>query len=488
MNKANVGADDKSVFEVMADYNRMKQLARKCYSHGRWERALRIIFIASGFMYTMNQIQCDTEMEDLVIGIAASQMPKVEMNKNDKCTVMYYDGLGSADRGLTRIYLEALVNLGYTVKYITFQALDGSGGVSSLIEEQNISYIKGNTLMEQMYSLRGHIESSGASAAFLNMNPDDVVAVGAFSLVNGQIKRYLINITDHAFWIGSRISDVVINFREFGYKVCRSKRNISEEKLVFLPYYPAIQDASYKGLSFNTSEYKFFLSGGALYKTFSKDNKYYLLVDTILSTYKNLVFIYLGNGDAGKILRLAEKYPGRVFYERERTDFFEILKKSLFYLSTYPYNGGLMTQYALLAERIPVTLVCQDIEQELSIRDQNAFWKYATIADCVAEIGRLLSDSFYRESREKMLHSFLITEEEFTDELDYIINHGKSKRSVGNSHIFFCGFMRQPLENCTGLKYYRLFYRKKGLFLIKVFPIKYGLGLIEMFREKFLRQ
>ena len=53
-----------------------------------------------------------------------------------------------------------------------------------------------------------------------------------------------------------------------------------------------------------------------------------------------------------------------------------------------------MTQYALLAGKIPVTLHYKGIDQELSIHDEQSFWNFDSFEECVDEIGRLLKEIY----------------------------------------------------------------------------------------------
>lgn len=470
---------------VMTDYAKMKRIARHYYEQGNAELALRTVFYAGGFMYTMNQIQYDMELEDLICAIAARNLPSLHCRTAAENIVVYYDGFGQVERGLTPIYLKALIHLGYEVKYITFDCnrqIDDR--ISAITGGKNIFRIPDRPYLEQMLYLTKVLENSGASMAFLYLHPDDVVAVGGFSHCPPGMKRYFINLTDHAFWLGKSICDIALNFREFGCKVCLTKRDFIPARTAYLPYYPVRTDTKFPGLPFRNNQNKLIVSGGALYKTCSKDNGYYKLVDALLSTCKNVNFLYLGNGDSGKIRKLGKKYPGRFIFSKERNDFFELLKRCTLYLSTYPYNGGLMTQYALLAGKIPITLSHPEIEQELSIRHEETFWNFSSPEECLLEIQRLLTDDAYRKGKEKQLGNFLINEEQFNQELQYILSHGCSKRKLSERGISFEGFRQLPLENLTGFKYWRLFFRKDGLYMAKYFPAKYTLGMIAAFYQK----
>lgn len=470
---------------VMADFAKLKKIAQHYYRQEKWELALRTVFFACGFMYTMNQVQCDEELEELVENIAFRILPRSSWQPEEEMVTVYYDSFGSVRRGLTSIYLKALVHMGYRVKYISFQEKRRiEPDISALVGRDNVFWISGQDYAAQMVCLEEILAKSGAGTVFLCLKPDDVVAVGVFSRCPPKRKRCMINLTDHAFWLGRNLCDIVINFREFGSQICLTKRNLPASQTVYLPYYPDRTEDTGRQLPLCVNRNKLIFSGGALYKTQSHDNIYYKLLASILDNCSDVNFVYLGDGDGRKIKKLAQKYPERVFFFSERQDFFEIMKQCTLYLSTYPYNGGLMTQYALLAGKIPITLNHPGIEAELSIRHAETFWNYSSCEECLEEIKRLLTDDLYRRKQEEKLDRFLIEQTQFEKELQHILKHGCSLRKTEDKKVRFSGFLELPLENITGFKYCRLFFRKKGFYMIRLFPVKYLLGTLGAVKER----
>lgn len=471
---------------ILKNYGKMKQLAGYYISRNDWEHALQTIFVASGYMYTLNQMQYDEELENMVILIANSILDEVSIlnySYSDE-TVIYYDSFGSVDRGLTKIYLKALQDLGYKVKYISPIQNEKILEITESLGVCEILCIEGNTYQERMISLKEIVMKSEAKYAFLYMTPDDLVATAVFSLFKGGLLRLLINLTDHSFWVGRVACDIIINFREFGAKVCRDYRGVPDEQIAYIPFYPCVVENKYQGLEFSNNSNKLIFSGGALYKTESRDNQYYRLVEDILNNYPDTNFLYLGTGDTRKIKGLVKKFPGRACFSNERSDFYEIMKQCTMYLSTYPYNGGLMTQYALLAQKVPVTLVAPGMERELSVQDEQSFWNFDSYDQCMKEIDRLLRNPDYRKEKEGQLKQFLIGHKEFSEELKHLLDCGKSIRTISTKRYEFDGFVRYPLEYYEGIKYYRLFLRKNSLFMFKKFPAQCFWGVIGLLIEK----
>lgn len=454
------------------------------YQNNELEKAIRMIFLASGYMFNMNQVLYDEELENLLARIAAEHLKLIQIHTTKQNVILYYDSFGQMQRGMTQIYIKALCRLGYCVKYVTFEKYQSvKNDVHSYIKEEDIFFIHENTCLGQMQELLNYIYSVKPGKIFMHLMPDDVIAVGAFSCIDREIQKYQINLTDHAFWLGKNVSDVIINFRSFGAKVCRDYRGIGEEKNVYLPYYPVGISLPYLGLDFSDNTKKIIFSGGNLYKTQSPDGIYYRLVSRLLETY-DINFAYFGAGDARQIRHLCKKFPGRIIFSRERADFFEVMKKSSFYLSTYPYNGGLMTQYALLANKIPLTLQCHGIEPELSVNHEKVFWNYDTVEAVLEEAGKLLNDEIYRQKQEEKLHKFLINEDTFTEELQNIITYGISNRGIQYTTVDISGFVELPRWYYRGIYYDRLFFRRGGRFMIRYFPLKYIKGMFGRMIER----
>ena len=71
--------------------------------------------------------------------------------------------------------------------------------------------------------------------------PEDVIGTTALYSYDGQFIRYQINLTDHAFWLGSQCFDKCIEFRSYGASISKEYREIQSSKItvtqndLFLP-------------------------------------------------------------------------------------------------------------------------------------------------------------------------------------------------------------------------------------------------------------
>ena len=465
--------------QVMDDYTHMKRMARKYMKRGNYEKALRSIFVACGFMYTFSQIYYDDELETIVKQIGFHVVKKNVKSDIIDNSVIFYDGFGNDRRGLAVIYLKALKSIGYKITYITYEQFESSiGQIKEILKSEEIVYIKSVNLLSQMRELNLCLEKVMASKALLYMYPDDVVAAGVFSQYTESMQRFLINLTDHAFWLGKEAVDCIIEFRSYGANISFQQRKIDKHKIVYLPFYPNIPKSNYKGMPFDDENKKIIFSGGALYKTYGMNNLYYNMVENMLKMDSKVIFYYAGEGNTTELNRLIAKYPQRVFYSKEREDFFEIIKRCYFYFSTYPYFGGLITQYAIAAGKLPITLASDDILGEQTVEVAEGIWYFHDVNVLYREIKMLLQNEKYLHKQEEKIKNILIGKIQFQTELRNILEKQKNERQIVWKRVDVKGMQEISLKRVGKAEYSGLFCRVKAPFLVKEFPVKFVKGFI----------
>ena len=95
-----------------------------------------------------------------------------------------------------------------------------------------------------------------------------------------------------------------------------------------------------------------------------------------------------------------------------RTDISEVFKNIDIYIGTYPYIGGLMTQYAAINGKPILAYKDHDIEKIVCNKNQTRF-VYDTIDELTAEAKRLISDIKYRNERSKVFLSLTNSQHDF---------------------------------------------------------------------------
>lgn len=449
-------------------YNVCKRTAFSYFQEQKYESTLSIISVAATFMYKVNMIYVDKDFENIIRESANRYISfdRSVLQVKEK-TVAFYDEFGLEHRGLALIYLEALLSKGYHIIYFT-RAGKKIAGIEKMLREDgkgDIYYIERASYKEETEFVLQTVKDYGAKALFIYDLPGGIVgSLAAHALRGSGVTSYKINLTDHAFWLGAEATDFFIEFRDYGANISVQYRHIPKEKLLKLPYYPQIdKEIEFQGFPFEVKEdTKVVFSGGALYKTYSKDRLYYYMVEEIVKKYDEVIFWYAGKGDTTAFDNLIVKYPGRIFRTEERKDLFEVLKHCHFYLSTYPITGGLMGQYAVCAGKVPVTLLKHE-ECHLVLENRSVLeCEYYTVSDVLAFIEKIMCEDGYLRSLEKcMLEDDLVVRKDaFEENLEKIIEMKNSSfplqyykvRLESYSNIFIDNFDEGKISKLLWVK------------------------------------
>ncbi len=419
-----------------------KSIAREMEENNH-DTALGLIAIAANIYYSSNIEYTDIELEKNIAQIAkALDLCGLTPADTEDDTVLFWDGFCLNTRGLAQIYLKALCKHKRVI-YVTeagkpeqilaiCDIVRGSGGSTIFLDT-----VRHNRIY-RIGQLNQIICKYKPAHFFFYSVPGDVVATPILYAYEGIFRRYQINLTDHAFWLGTGCCDKCIEFRDYGASISQEYRGIAPDKLVMIPYYPIIDYAQdFLGYPFeHTPEQKIIFSGGALYKTLGDHNRYYHMVEHLLDTYENVIFWYAGNGDDTELKKLMASYPNRVYHTTERTDLFQVMQHVDLYLSTYPLSGGLMYQYAAVAGLVPLTLVRDVASSGVLINASKLGVEYSQAEELYAEADRLLTDDSYAKARKQELLHAVISPEDFDKEVARLVDGEHSDSyPITYSHI-----------------------------------------------------
>jgi hypothetical protein len=420
-----------------------------------WEKALRIIITASALLYKTNIYYKDEDLER-AISIISAEMNLVKNTDSWEANpenVIFYDGFGFDQRGLIQIYLRALCPIKKVI-YITLpQYKDRIPNVLNLLEQYGgeVYFLELPTYEVGVVRLNEIVQKVKPMHFFFYSYPTDVVGTTVMAAYKELMKRYLINLTDHAFWLGENMIDVCIEFRNIGAQISDIYRGIPKDKMIMIPYYPIVDEKEeFLGFPFEVKQnQKVIFSGGSLYKTLGDDNKYYKMVSGILEKYPDVIFWYAGIGDRRQMDKIIERYPGRAFITEERSDLFQVLKHCYFYLSTYPMPGGLMFQYAVRAGKVPVTLKYDDLIDGALLNQSELNIEFDTLEEVYNEIDRLFRDEDYNASKGESLKDAVISEGTFNEEIAKLLNGEAGSFPIHYGYIDVSHFQKFYMESIT---------------------------------------
>lgn len=474
---------------IEKDSEKMKQIIMHYMSKNDLEGALKAITFFGRYMYALNQCYDDDDVEKIIykiahnIGTVEKSFPKKEKS------ILFYDGFGLDNRGLALIYVRALVNLQFDIVYVTLDnRKDFIPGISKELKKNKnnkIIFISEKNIIRSIKTINSVVEKESISKILLYTTPYDLIGITACTGLEGSIDRFLINLTDHAFWLGKKSCDYFIEFRDYGASVSRYKRKICANKIIKLPFYPMIDDTvEFQGFPFLKEDKKIVFSGGSLYKTLGADNLYYKIVLHILKKHSDVIFLYAGTGDGRELRKIQEEYPERVYWISERSDLFAVMKNVTLYLSTYPMIGGLMSQYAIAANTLPITLIYDECSTGVLLYPEELGIEFTSVNELYSMVDHLLDDDvFLQEQKSKIKHQ-LILPEEFEEQLLLLLKEKKTKFQTNIEEFDTKSFLRTYLERMNYFEYSKVFGIKKIKIMWRWFPFYTIVGIIGNLKEK----
>ena len=458
----------------------LKSAIEKELDKRNYEMVLELISNTAMVLYIYYE---DDELENYLKKVSDDLVFEKFGKKDTTDAVLFFDGFGLNDRGLAQIYLKALCSIKHVV-YVTFtdctssipdivKIIDSSKSKIATIDRKAGNYI---SPIEQLNQI---LLKEKPQSFFFYSEPDDVIATVIMNADEGILNRYQINLTDHAFWLGARCIDYCIEFRDYGASVSKYYRGIEENKIVKLPFYPMLhEERQFQGYPFQVDDSsKVIFSGGALYKTLGGDNKYYKIVDHLLENYSDVIFWYAGRGDDRELKKIISKYPGRAYHTNERSDLFQVLQHSVFYLSTYPMAGGLMYQYAAKAGKVPLTLRYDEMTEGILLNQESSDIEFDSLDSLFDEAQKLLIDEEYRNNRAIEMKKLVISENEFYNGMLQITEKGNSPYEIIFMLKDTSAFRNEYLKRQTFSDLDALIANKKNMKAsIKYMPIRFAIG------------
>lgn len=459
---------------------KLKTIYDKYIKEGDLNKALKTISLSASLQYEINQWYVDLDIEQKLMQISrdivdVSSDYGEHVNSN---TVLFYDGFGLDLRGLAITYTRAIAKEGFELVYVIPQ--NKKKDIPTILKELSgynvvVVELEGNDILSKINKLNRIFEQYKPQTAFFYSGPEDIEGNVVFYAYDGNVKRFHIDLTDHAFWIGISACDYIIDSREMGASIAIYERGIKRKQIQRLDALVYInKSVDDESLPFDIESEKYFFSGGALYKTLGdKDLLFYKAVRHILNNYSDLKFLYAGFGDSSEIKKLMESFPNRVFLIPERRDFFRLIENSLFYLNTYPMFGGMMMRYAAAARKLPMTLRHDNDSDGLLFNQEKLGIEFDEYESFIEEIDRILSDSEYRSQKEAMVYDSILNEDAFNSNVRNLIIHNETEYYFGDIPKLDTTKFRS--EYLSRFRYpedlVKLLCSNKSAFLARYFPL-----------------
>ena len=410
-------------------FSKIKKLAVRAYHKGNYGQAIRYVECASMIAYQTNISYADDDLEELNRLLSCKLLGEnTEIPATDSKRIVFYDSSGVDNVALTQQYLNAFIAWGIEFLYILnnpysnekrgahiFEILKKDTKASVYIVPRDFSRI------EKIQAIYLKITEFAPAKGILHLAPGDIIPLLIFNNLSW-CERYMINMTDHAFWLGKNAADYFLEFRGYGQTISIERRHIAPDRLLALPYYPIVSCQSFKGLPpLPEKDMVRIFSGGALYKTYGDQKKYFCLLELLLNNNSNIVIYIAGSGNEAPYRKFIRKnhYENRLFLIGQRDDIVHVFRHIDIYLSTYPIGGGLMTQLAAV-NKIPILAFA---DKNISCKHLDALLPYGkygnepftkdNLTSFHQYANRLINDVSFRRQEGTKLQQRLISPELF---------------------------------------------------------------------------
>lgn len=467
-----------------------KEIIKNSLKKNDLNKAMSAIAYVSEYLYLYNQYYTDDVLESYIheIGNIIKETNTNKLYAKEECNdiILVYDGFGLDIRGNIKIFLNGMGLSGYNVVYVTKKSAEDSiPSIKNLCKQYNFSieYIDMDRYLIWTKQILNVFKKYMPKAAFFYTTPFDVSGIVSFDVYDGIVDRFLIDLTDHAFWLGKCANDYFLGSRDMSATIEYYYRGIAKEKLIKLDINLLIDEFDeHNDLPFDPINTKYVFSGGALYKTLGDDKVlYYRIVDYILGNHKDISFLYAGSGDDREMKKIIEKYPNRAFLVKERKDFYFLIENCVFYLNTYPMFGGMMMRYAAMAKKLPLTLKHNDDADGLLINQKESQIEYEDIEVMLSDIDKLLTDEKYLATRENLLEGTVISQDRFSANIKHIIEEHKSDEDHKFIKMDTTDFRQEYMQRFNCRKVLVNISKKINRSLFIDFPIYFLLGYTKSF-------
>lgn len=423
-------------------FNRFMKGVQRCIERHHYNDAILYIKAAAKTKYDFYLGYTDETIEEY-LRILSRQIKRVaqfRVMKKKRC--VFYSFSIADNKGLTQQYIDALIANNYEFLLIHIQDIEGENSeqiyktLSTYKGAATIQVPKKLSLIKKSQWLYDTICKYGSDKLLMQLRPDSVFECIAFCALPPEIKRYNLNLTDHAYWIGKGCMDYTFEFRQYGCFLSTTQRGFNQDQVLLLPFYPVMKHAPFEGFPFDVENKTVFFSGGAFYKVFDEEQTFFKLCRKILDATQDSVIIFAGSGDLSTMQKAISNngLDGRFLLIGERHDILEVFKHVDIYINTYPFGGGLMTQYAAHCG-VPILNYLKSRIEGCVGQKHDIHFTSSSENDLINEAKRLCSDINYRQEKGQALRNAVISIDEFNRRFEIALEKKLSPTEINISGI-----------------------------------------------------
>lgn len=320
--------------------------------------------------------------------------------------IVFFDTFSRDRRGLSQQYIDAIGHSNAKCLYITENAKIYKTKLLAQLksfENFEIILVPGNIKgLKKSNWIYKKVMTYKPSKILLHIAPWSIECLVSMAAIPKSVIKYNINITDHTYWSGSSVVDQNIEFRDYGLNISQRYRGFNYKNLCLIPYYPIIEDHPFMGFPCNIENKVVIFWGGTLNKVYGRGCFFLKLISHILHNNPQCICICAGGGDDAKLKEyiLKEKLNLQWYHIGFRQDIFQVVNRCDIFINTYPFSGGLMSQYAAYCSKPIISYGDEDDDLNYIERILNVDFQltYTTPSSFYEAANRLIKDSSIRKS------------------------------------------------------------------------------------------
>ncbi|MEY0151521.1 glycosyltransferase family 4 protein [Providencia rettgeri] len=424
--------------KIKLDYDFLYNLGCTARNKEKYNKSIKYFISCAEIAYYTNLKLHDDSLEKQLEYMSISILGKASALPPEKGKIIFHDSFSLDNKGLTQQYIRAIANTDFKVLYIVENNTNRNHDILS--EISNYSNITVHIIPKDLYGvdkikyMKNLISDYNPEKALLHLTPWSVEAFICWYNFK-ETTKFLINLTDHAFWIGKKCSNYFIEFRSYGMKTSNLIRGIPINRLLDLPFYPITNEDKnpFEGFPFQfVKDSCVIFTGGSYYKMYGRNNAFLIILKELIEKHRNLIILIAGSGNSKPIESFIKLYKleNNIKLIGSRKDIAAVFKRIDIYLNTYPLNGGLMSQLAVYYKKPLIGLA--DINMKTCYTEEfflhnanNIKLTYFDIKEFYEAISNLIKSPILRDEVTSQYKNMLISPEDFKYKL---INILKTKK------------------------------------------------------------
>ena len=427
--------------DVYYIYDYLIGRAKAFFEKKEFDKVYHFVKSAAKWAYNFNLFFTDETAEEIVKYVSRAKIKSKKCKFSNDERYVLIDTCSVDNHGLHQQYLRAFEAIGASYLFITLRKdlsyLRETIAEISVYEKGFVWHYDGSSPdpFAKAESVSNAIFNFSPNRIFLHLMPSDIISLMAIYAIEGPVK-YNINLTDHAFWLGASFVDYNIEFRAGGRTVSRDKRFFSESSLLNLPFYPIIQRDNYsEDLPAKEKKDIIIFTGGSPYKMMGRNDFFFKeIIDKLLDLSPNVKVWIAGFEKDSPLFREKQalmKNGNRMYNIGIRKDINHTFSKSDIFLGTYPFGGGLMTQYAAVNGK-PILCYADETVPKLNILDDlinhfsTAMHTYSNLAEFISYAKKLISNKELRQVEGLRNREAMMYKEKFDELFKKVIVDGKN--------------------------------------------------------------